>query len=130
MLIPITALYAVPLTLIGFALTQLVGRERLRVDVSLNHGDDPRLVEAIRRHANFIETVPLALLLLLILELNGAHPLLLHGLGTTLVAARIIHPFGIHFDRMRSRRRLVGALATVLVTLIAVGAIAWQLATR
>ena len=80
--VAITALYAALLGLMQIALQQLVGRERLRVDVSLGDGSDPKLREAMRRHGNFLEQVPLTLLMLALLELNGASPWLLHGLGS------------------------------------------------
>ncbi len=56
----ITALYAGILAVVlGFR----VGRQRLKNEVSLLHGESPELLEEIRRHANFTEAVPLALIL-------------------------------------------------------------------
>ncbi len=126
MLVPITALYAASLAFVGIFLQQLVGRERLRADVSLEAGGQAPLLVAIRRHANFSEHVPLALLLFALIELNGAPALLLHGLGVTLLVARVVHPFGLDADEMRRPARLLGALGTLVVTIVAAGVAGWQ----
>ena len=124
--VPVTALYASMLALIAIVLMQLVGRERLSAEVSLYDGGQAGLGVAIRRHANFTEQVPLALLLLALIELNGASTWLLHGLGAALVAFRVVHPFGLDAAVMLKPARAVGATGTVLVTLIAAGVAAWQ----
>lgn len=129
MLLPITALYAALLTVIAIVLTQHVGQTRLASGVSLNHADNPALAAAIRRHANFTEHVPLAILLMIIIELNLAPSWVLHTMGVLLVASRLVHPFGIDFDVMRSKWRLLGALGTLAATLLGVITIVWQLLT-
>jgi len=117
--VPVTALYAGLCGLIALALSLLVGRERLRSKVSLYDGGDPGLGEAIRRHANFTEHVPLALILLGVLELGGVGAGALHALGATLVASRVAHPFGITLKTMQHPLRGAGAVGTTLVTLVA-----------
>ena len=126
MLVPITALYAALLTVVAIVLTQFVGRARLGAGVSLGDGGHSALLVAMRRHANFTEHVPLVLLLLAIIELNGAGPVLLHSLGLALLASRIIHPFGLHYEQMRSSARLIGALGTLIVSVVALGVAGWQ----
>jgi uncharacterized membrane protein YecN with MAPEG domain len=126
MLVPITALYAGILAIIVGVLGFQVGAARSQVGISILHGDDMDLAEKIRRHANFIENVPLALILMSVLELNGTGAGLLHGLGIALVLARIAHPIGLHHDNMRHPLRAVGAGGTFLVTGIAALAAIWQ----
>ncbi len=126
MIVPITALYAALLAVVAIVLQQLVGQARLRTGVALYDGGDRELGVAIRRHANFTEHVPLVLLLLAILELNGSSPQWLHGLGAVLLASRLVHPFGLHFEVMRRPARLVGALGTVVVTVVAAALAGWQ----
>lgn len=126
MLVPITALYAGLLTLILGYLGFQVGSLRGSTGISIGHGDNPELHEKIRRHANFIENVPLALILMGALELNGSSPALLHALGIALVVARIAHPIGLHHDNMRHPMRAVGAGVTFLVTGIAALAAIWS----
>jgi uncharacterized membrane protein YecN with MAPEG domain len=130
MIVPITALYAGVLTLIVGVLGFQVGSTRSRVGISILHGDDMDIAEKIRRHANFTENVPLALILMAVLELNGTSAGLLHGLGIVLVLARIAHPIGLHHDNMRHPLRAVGAGGTFLVTLIAALTAIWQFVSR
>ena len=77
------------------------------------------LVVANRRHLNFVEHAPLALILIAIVELNGAPSVWVHSLGGALVVARIIHPFGIQADSVTHPARAIGAILTALVTLVA-----------
>ena len=124
--VPVTALYAALLALVGVTLQQLVGWKRLHAEVSLLDGGNPGLREAMRRQANFVEQVPFAVLLFALIELNGAPAWWLHTLGATLLAARIVHPFGIRDDVMRVPARGIGALVTLLVVLAACGTALWQ----
>jgi uncharacterized membrane protein YecN with MAPEG domain len=124
--VAITAFYAAILALVLTYLGFQVGSARLQAGVSILDGGDMSLAEKIRRHANFTENVPFTLILLAVIELDGAPPGLLHGLGIALVAARIAHPIGLHHDNMRHPLRAVGAFGTVVVTLIAAGVAVWQ----
>ena len=124
--VPITAVYAGLLGLVFIALEVPIGVLRTRTGVSLGDGGNPDLTVLIRRHANFVEHVPLALLLIALLELNGAGRGLLHVLGTALVLARLIHPFGLDVHVMRRPPRGFGAAVTSLVILIASGALLWR----
>lgn len=124
--VPITALYAGILTLIFGYLGFQVGSMRGSTGISILHGDNMELAEKIRRHANFAENVPLALVLMGALELNGSSHLLLHGLGIALVLARIAHPIGLHHDNMRNPLRGIGAGVTFLVMAVAAIAAIWS----
>jgi len=117
--VPITAIYAALQALLSIGLVVPIGRLRASTNVSLGAGGDARLETAIRRHANWTEHVPIALLLIALLELNGASAGLLHGLGATLLVGRILHPLGLDAANMRSPLRGLGALATLLVILVA-----------
>jgi uncharacterized membrane protein YecN with MAPEG domain len=124
--VPITALYAGLLGIMFLALELPIGLLRTRTNVSLGDGGNPDLTVAIRRHANFVEHVPLALLLLALLELNGAGHGLLHVLGTGLILARLMHPFGLDIHVMRRPPRGLGAATTSLVILVASVALVWR----
>mgnify|MGYP000533330681 CR=1 FL=1 len=121
----ITSLYAAALGLLAIALTFHVIVMRARSGVSFLHGDNMALAERIRRHGNFMEFVPLALLLLALAEAAGASRMGLHLSGGLLLAARLIHPFGIIHDRSVHPARVIGALGTVISMLIAIGLICW-----
>lgn len=126
MLVPVTALYAALLGLVGMTLGGLVGRVRTKVDISLGTGGRKPLVEADRRHMNWVENVPFALLLLALIELNGGSKALLHGLGAVLLACRIIHPFGLDADAMMKPARAIGQGGTYVVMLAAIITLLWQ----
>ena len=124
--VPITAIYAALQALLAIGLVVPVGQLRAKTNVSLGAGGNPRLEVAIRRHANWTEHVPIALLLMALLELNGGSPALLHGLGATLLLARILHPLGLEFETMRRPLRGIGSIATMLVTLVGAVALLWK----
>lgn len=126
--IPITGLYAGLLTLVSLWLGFGVGSMRNKTGISILHGDNMELAEKIRRHANFTENVPLALILMAVIELGGAASGLIHGLGGLLVIARICHPLGLHHDNMRHPLRAIGAFGTLLMTVVAAFVAIWQYA--
>ena len=103
------------LALIWFALFAQVGRTRSRLGIGLGDNGNPEMYTAVRRYGNFVECVPLALLLLYIVEDNGAAAKWVHALGAILVVARAIHPFGINVDKMNAPARIIGAGGTVFV---------------
>lgn len=85
--------------------------------VALGDGDDAVLRRAIRVHANAIEYVPLALLLLVVMALEQAPAWQLHACGITLIVARLLHAFGLSRFGGRSFGRALGAGLTLLVML-------------
>ena len=92
---PITALWAGLLGILMLGLAGRVVNARNSEKILFGDGGNVILQQHIRVHGNFIEYVPLGLVLLLILELNGASPLLLNALGGSLFAARLLHAFGL-----------------------------------
>jgi uncharacterized membrane protein YecN with MAPEG domain len=122
----VTSIYAALLGLILLYLAGAVGRTRSRVQVSIGPSDREELKIADRRHMNFVETVPFALLLIALVEANGAAKGLVHALGAALVIARVVHPFGISTTRMNHPARGIGAGATFLVILASCFILAWQ----
>jgi uncharacterized membrane protein YecN with MAPEG domain len=121
MAVAIVPIYAGILGLLLLGLSARVIRYRLRHRVGLGDGGQPDLRQAIRMHGNFIEYVPLALILILSLELMAAPAGLIHGLGAALVVARASHALGIAITDGASVPRFIGTVATFCV--IAVGAL-------
>jgi uncharacterized membrane protein YecN with MAPEG domain len=124
---PITGLYAALLSLILLFLWSRVSATRMKTGIALGHGDDPELTYRIRRHANFVEHVPMALILFAVVERGGAQPAVVHALGATLLVARILHPLGIGEVKTPNPLRALGAGATFLVILVAAALALWQL---
>ena len=85
-------------------------------DGVINDGH-PALRAAISAQANAAQYIPIALLLLLLLEINQAHALLLHPLGLALLAGRFIHVRGIPTGNIPKRVR--GMQLTFLTLLAA-----------
>ena len=114
MLFQITALYAVPLTLLYLILWFRVSATRSKLKVSIGDGGDGGLHERIRQHGNFVEWVSVALILMVIAEGNGADAIWLHVSGALLLAGRIIHPFGLSATNPAHPLRIVGNSASLL----------------
>lgn len=87
----ISSLYLAILGLMFIPFTLRVGAYRLRNKISLGDGGDKELHKRIRAQANFVETVPLAILLIAAMEFAGAGSAWLHTLGALLVVGRLSH---------------------------------------
>lgn len=121
----VTALYAALLTL-GFVwlATRVIAARRV-AGVPIGTGADRRLERAVRAHGNFAEYVPLALVLLALLELNGLPAWGLHLLGTALLAGRALHAAGITREPEDLRFRVAGMATTFAVLALAALALLW-----
>ena len=126
MLLPITALYAALMVAIMVWLGWGIGQLRGKTQISIGYGDSKELAEAGRRYGNFTEHVPLALVLMAIVELNGGHGVFLHIVGALLVLCRIAHPLGLHNDNITHPLRMVGAGGSLLLTVVLGVTAAWQ----
>ncbi len=115
----VTPFYGGLLALWFVVLSVRVVRERRHNKISLGDGGNTQLQRAMRGHANFAEYVPLALLLIAVLELSRFPPYVLHGLGLTLLAARLLHGYALSFSAHFRFGRVAGAGLTFLVLLIA-----------
>ena len=122
LLLSVTPLYAIFLAAMLIFLTIKVIRVRQSEKVMFMDGGIDDLTRAIRAHGNFIEYVPLSLILIALAELNGAAPVALHGLGAFLVIGRLLHLYSI--DQQSIRFRVYGmtcTFATLLFSAIVLG---------
>ncbi|MDX1453092.1 MAG: MAPEG family protein [Oleiphilaceae bacterium] len=69
---------------------------------------------AVRAHANAVENIPVALVLLLMLELNHLTPWLLNVFGIVLLASRVAHAWGLSRANGPSPGRFYGTAITWL----------------
>ena len=111
----VTALYAGVVALLLLVLAMRVSLHRRRAGVGIGDGGDPALARAVRAHANAVEWALPVLLLLLVTELVRAPALLLHVAGIALVAARVLHGFGLSAHAGYSIGRFLGILLNWLV---------------
>ena len=72
-ILSISPVYVAVLGLIFVTITMRVGFYRIKTNISLGDGGDEELLKRMRGQANFIETVPL-LIIMLVMELVGASP--------------------------------------------------------
>jgi hypothetical protein len=107
----ITSIYASLSALLIVRLSLAVIKLRRKNRVSVGDGGNEELQLAIRTHANAVEYIPITLLLLLTLELNGAPSILIHVLGGTLLVGRILHSIGL--PEKDFKKRVLGMQITI-----------------
>jgi hypothetical protein len=126
MSVTISTIYAAILGLLFVPFTFYVGSYRVKHKILLLDGGDKELARRIRAQGNFIETVPLAVILIVLMELNGASATWLHTLGVVLVVARVMHYLTIATNPANTVPRALGMVGTLGVYLAAAG---WLLAS-
>ena len=95
---------------------------RWKYEVSLGDGEQKDLNRRIRAHANFMETVPLAVILLWIGEIHVFAPQIVHAFGVTLIVSRLLHAFGMIVPR-RSTNRFRQSGMVLTMTMIGVASL-------
>lgn len=105
-------LYAALLGLFYIALSVRTIGLRRKNRRSLGDGGDPALNRAIRVHGNFAEYVPLALVLLFLLESQNYSRVLVHVFASLLLVGRLIHAYGVSQLKEKLIFRMVGTLMT------------------
>jgi len=101
----ITSIIAASLALIALPLTIHISARRAMIGMKAGvihkaaFGDsgDPMLRNSIRAFGNFIEYVPLALILFALLEIQDAPDKLIWGLGIAFVVGRALHAISMTF---------------------------------
>jgi uncharacterized membrane protein YecN with MAPEG domain len=111
-----TLIIAVALSVVNLWLSIRTGQARRAAKVSVGDGDNPLLIARMRAHANFIEYVPMALILMALIETFGGKDQLLWLLGIALVIGRVLHPFGMERPSPNPFR-ILGILLTYLVSI-------------
>ncbi|WP_421869681.1 MAPEG family protein [Motiliproteus sp.] len=108
----ITPLYAglLALLFVGLSVRTLLLRRKLRVAVG--DGGDKALLRAMRVHANFVEYVPISLILIAMLELSQISPVVVHALGLCLLLGRLSHAYGVSQLKEDFRFRVFGMALT------------------
>ena len=117
----ITALYAGILALIVVALGINVTMHRVKLGVPLGDGGNPQMLRMVRVHGNAVEYLPLAIVLMLVYELNGGMHIALHIAGIALVAGRLLQTWGMWSTEIPGFGRGTGqTLAWVAIAALAV----------
>ncbi|MDY0881404.1 MAPEG family protein [Dongia soli] len=115
-----TSIYAVLLAILFLALCFRVMSERRRAHVSFGEGASETLRRRIRAQANFVEYAPITLILMALLELQGAGSFMLNLIGLLLLAGRGTHALGLGSVPEQRLLRIIGIALTILAIVLAV----------
>ncbi len=113
MTMSVTPIYAILLTLLFLVLSFRVIVERRGNKFAYGNNDSHRIEAKIRAQANWAEYTPIALLLLLMAELQGVGPIWLHLTGIILLIGRVTHGYGMSVNPKNFRFRVYGMVLTV-----------------
>ncbi len=119
--LPITAIYAALATVLVAVLMLRVIQLRRQLKIGIGDGGNKQLHCAIRAHGNSIETIPMFLVLMAILEANGGKPMFLYVCGTLFLVARVLHAIGLSGYGGASMGRVSGTVVTVGILLALAG---------
>jgi uncharacterized membrane protein YecN with MAPEG domain len=108
----VTPVYATLLGLLFIALSVRTIHLRRKHQVAVGDGNNSELRRAMRVHANFAEYVPLALLLIFFVELDGTPKWWVHALAIALVCGRLAHAWGVSQTKENFRYRVSGMVLT------------------
>lgn len=109
--------------LLGLVMAFLAVRVTLRrraLMVSLGDGGDEELLGRIRAFGNYTEYVPMALVLMALVELGGGAVWFLHLTGFLLFVARLSHGLSLTAGKMSPRQRMGRQFGTGITFLIVV----------
>lgn len=123
MMLSITPLYAGLLTLIFLVLSVAVIRQRAAVEKAGAGTDETALNRSMRVQANFVEYVPLGVILMLCAELQSAPALAIHAMGATLLVGRICHGIGMSRTPQITALRASGFVLTFLMLILSAFAV-------
>lgn len=118
--LPITAIFAFSLTFIILLLAYRVAMFRRKFRVGYGSNNNKDLEMAIGAHANAVENIPLAIVLLMLLELGHASQILLTIIACIFVLARVIHAYGLSHSIGVSFGRTYGTMATWILLMLMV----------
>jgi uncharacterized membrane protein YecN with MAPEG domain len=118
----IVPIYAAIFAVMLVGLSLFVAKTRGDVRIAIGDGGNIVLQRRIRVQGNFTEYVPMALILFLFIELQGWPHWLVHALCLVLLAARLVHAYGIAQEPEDFRFRATG-MATTAILLVAAAAL-------
>ena len=120
MQLPITLMYAGIFAIFALVLSFRAGSARGKAGASILFGEpvNMKLAEKVRVHQNFLEYVPMFLIVFAALEMSGVSALFLYIVGDLMIISRIAHAIGLKHDNMAHIGRLIGAGGTALITFV------------
>ena len=119
--ISVTLMFAAIFGFLHVIFTLRVGNYRFKSKISLGDGGDRELLKRVRAQGNFIENVPIALLLILLNDLDGAEDTTLMLMGSILIISRLTHYLTIVTVKLPWILRplsMLGTLGTIIAASI------------
>ena len=120
MILQTTLCMAAAATVLNFWLGMRVGQLRHSLKVSIGDGGQEPLIRRMRAQANFVENVPLTLLLFALVEMTGKGGAWLAPLGAVLLIGRVAHAYGMESDTGFRAGRPIGMMTSMLIQLVLV----------
>lgn len=108
--------------LLLLVLSALVVRQRQKHKILLGDEGIPQVAQAVRAFGNATEYIPAGLTGLIVLDLAGASPLLVHIAGAMLLIGRVTHAVGVSTSAGASVARSVGMTLTWLAYVFLIAA--------
>lgn len=118
-MLTITPIYAALLAFLYIWLSFKVISQRRSDRISYGDGGNTNMLKVMRTHSNFVEYAPFALLLIAMVELQGAGGLLLNLLGLCLLTGRVLHAYGFGRSPQIVILRQIGMVLTFAAILVA-----------
>ena len=119
--VPVFLGAAVGAALLNGWLIARTGNLRRELSISVGDGGNEALLRRMRAQANFLETTPFFLFLVVGLELSGANRIALAIAAAIFIVARVSHGVGMEGGN-KSRWRMYGMMGTTFPTILL---IAW-----
>ncbi len=113
--IAVVGLYAGLNTLILLWIAMSTGQLRAKHKVSIGDGGILHLTRILRGHANAMENVPMAIILMFVMAGLNTPIFVLHGFGIVLTFGRFFHAMHFIKEDAPGWQRAVGATSSMLV---------------
>lgn len=110
--------YAALLALFFVGLSIRTLRLRRTLQIAVGDSGNEMMLRAMRVHSNFAEYVPLSLLLIFLVEMNGANALLVHALCIGLLLGRLSHAHGVSRINENFAYRVFGMALTFTALIV------------
>lgn len=114
----VTVLYAVISAFIIGKLSLNVIKVRRKERINVGDNDNKNLIYAMSAQSNAVEYLPIAIILLFSLEINGGHVWAIHGFGIAIITGRVLH------YRAMKAHNLVRRVVAMHITLYAIFSLA------
>jgi uncharacterized protein len=118
--LPVTTLAAILNGALLVVMTAGVGMMRRKKQVSLGDGGDKTMLKRQRGHANGAEQIPIALILLALVELQGGGAGVLWAIAGFLTIGRFLHATRFWRDGAPFVLRPLGVVLTLIAQIIAI----------